>query len=72
MTYLLGYQAWEDFLMVLKSVPRVLYSSDLGQPTQPDIEQWLGQSEKWFELMNLSSNRIDFVRRECCYQMLKE
>lgn len=72
LTYLLGYQTWEDFLMVLKSVPRALYSSDLGQPTQPDIEQWIGQSAQWFELMNLSSNRIDFVRRECCYQMLKE
>ncbi len=58
--------------MVRKSVLRALYSSDLGQPTQPDMEQWVGQSAKWFERMSLSCNRIGFVRRECCYQMLKE
>ncbi|GAA0574122.1 hypothetical protein GCM10008997_23710 [Halomonas salifodinae] len=71
LTDLLGYQAWEDFSMVLKSVPQILYSSDLGQTTQLDIEQWLKESACWFQRMGLNSDRLEAIRRENVLEMLE-
>lgn len=58
LTYLLGYQDRDDYYKVLENVPRAIYSSDLGQTSQPDIETWRRLSEKWFSECNLSPQRI--------------
>jgi hypothetical protein len=58
LTYLLGYQTWEDFQDVMRNLPRTIYSSDLGQPVQPNVQEWRNQSEAWFQKMELSSERI--------------
>ncbi|WP_286296859.1 DUF6282 family protein [Vibrio apostichopi] len=57
LTVLLGYQSFEDFSVVLSSVPNLLYSSDLGQSCQIDIPEWLKQSKMWFEKIGLSKSR---------------
>lgn len=59
LTYLLSYQTESDFCEVLKNVPRVIYSSDLGQVSQMNIKEWLEISEKWFSKFNVSSARKD-------------
>lgn len=62
LTYLLSYQDKSDFKNVLRDVPRVVYSSDLGQTSQMDIDCWLLNSDKWFEEFLISNNR----REEIC------
>lgn len=71
LTYLLGYQGWDDFARVLREVPRALYSSDLGQTSQPDIEQWQVDSLLWFERMGLDRERALQVGRGHAREMLK-
>ncbi|AYZ65618.1 hypothetical protein EGY31_20230 [Burkholderia multivorans] len=63
LTYLLGYQDADDFRAVLADVPRVVYSSDLGQTSQPDIADWLRTSSGWFDAFGLSRERIDDITR---------
>ncbi|MCT8342702.1 MULTISPECIES: DUF6282 family protein [Photorhabdus] len=58
LTVYLGYQTTEDFFEVLSEVNNVVYSSDLGQPVQPDVEQWLSDSERWFKTAGLSEEHI--------------
>lgn len=70
LTYLLGYQPWEDFARVLREVPRALYSSDLGQTSQPDIEQWQVDSLLWFERIGLAGERVAQVTRGVAREML--
>jgi hypothetical protein len=70
LTYLLGYQTWEDFSNVLRDVPRALYSSDLGQTSQPDITQWLQDSRAWFAQMALGASRHQAVTYDYCLEML--
>lgn len=62
LTFLLGYQQEEDFRQVLQALPRVIYSSDLGQTSQIDIPEWLSKSETWFTKFAISKNR----KREIC------
>lgn len=62
LTHMLGYQEWEDFQKVLRDLPNVVYSSDLGQTSQPDIEDWHRQSQTWFDDMGLDLQR----RRQIC------
>ena len=52
LTYLLGYQDWDDFSTVLRLAPNVVYSSDLGQLDQPEISDWLTLSQSWFDRIN--------------------
>ncbi|WP_314154000.1 DUF6282 family protein [Rouxiella badensis] len=61
LTYLLGWQTWEDYSRVLSEVPNVVYSSDLGQTSQIDLPEWYDQSLKWFEEMNLSEARRNAI-----------
>lgn len=61
LTYLLSYQGKNDFENVLRDVPRVVYSSDLGQVSQMDIDQWLLSSQKWFEEFSISHNRKEEI-----------
>lgn len=63
LTYYLGHQSKEDFLTVLSSLPRVIYSSDLGQPSQMDIGQWVSYSKRFFNEHNLSTHRQKEI---CC------
>ncbi|KOC88721.1 DUF6282 family protein [Winslowiella iniecta] len=61
LTYLLGWQTWEDYSQVLGEIPNVVYSSDLGQTSQPDLPEWHRQSLAWFDEMGLSSARRDAI-----------
>ncbi|GAA1035668.1 DUF6282 family protein [Streptomyces murinus] len=70
LTYLLGYQDWDDFAAVLAKVPRALYSSDLGQTSQMDIGEWTTHSRDWFEKAGLDESRITEVVRDAPLRML--
>lgn len=71
LTYLLEYQDWEDFAEVLSALPRTVYSSDLGQPSQLDIAPWLTASEEWFGRAGLTPGRIDEITRAAPLEMLR-
>ncbi|MEW2619374.1 DUF6282 family protein [Streptomyces sp. NPDC048106] len=70
LTYLLGYQEWDDFSAVLSRVPRVVYSSDLGQTSQMDIGEWTTRSRDWFARAGLGEDRITEVVRDAPLRML--
>jgi len=70
LTYLLGYQDWDDFSAVLSQVPRVLYSSDLGQTSQMDIGEWWTTSQEWFAKAALPESRITEITRDAPLGML--
>lgn len=57
LTYLLSYQDQNDFCSVLKDIPQVIYSSDLGQPSQMDVLEWLDASTQWFTNFLISTAR---------------
>ncbi len=57
LTYLLGHQDKEDFTALLTTTPRVIYSSDLGQTNQMDVENWLDYSNALFAELQLSPQR---------------
>lgn len=63
LTYVSGHQDKEDFAAVLSSLPRVIYSSDLGQTSQMDIQDWFLFSKKIFAELDLSEQRQDEVLR---------
>ncbi|WP_405590063.1 DUF6282 family protein [Streptomyces sp. NBC_01190] len=71
LTYLLDYQGWDDFADVLARLPRVLYSSDLGQTSQMDVAVWVDRSQEWFERAELSERRIAEVTRTSPLEMLR-
>lgn len=70
LTYLLGYQSRDDYFQVLSEVPQVIYSSDLGQTSQPDIPEWLQLSRQWFEQSNTTAARQREVVFTTAQQML--
>lgn len=57
LTFILGHQDKQDFSQVLTHLPRVVYSSDLGQPNQMDIPDWFNFSKKIFHELDLSEKR---------------
>lgn len=57
LTYILGHQSQEDFRAVIETVPRVIYSSDLGQIDQLNVFEWLRFSSSFFEQIGLSPLR---------------
>lgn len=63
LTYLLKHQDKEDFSTVLTSIPRVIYSSDLGQMDQMDVPDWLAFSKQIFSELRLSAQRQDELMR---------
>ncbi|MFP1892596.1 DUF6282 family protein [Lonsdalea quercina] len=63
LTVYLGYQTEEDMYDVLSGVNNVVYSSDLGQIEQPEVSQWLIDSERWFRHAGLEPDQIDAVTR---------
>ncbi|MGV4986995.1 DUF6282 family protein [Streptomyces sp. NRAIS3] len=70
LTHLLDYQDWDDFSAVLARVPRVVYSSDLGQTSQMDIEEWRTGSQDWFAKAGLDEARITEIVRDAPLRML--
>lgn len=70
LTYLLGYQEWDDFSAVLARVPRVVYSSDLGQTSQMDIGEWMASSQSWFSEAGLDEARVTQIVRDAPMRML--
>lgn len=70
LTYLLGHQSKEDFAAVLNTVPRLIYSSDLGQTSQMDVDNWLSYSETLFNEFKLSSQRKDELWRTNALKLL--
>lgn len=71
LTYILGHQTKDDFEQVLKDVPRVLYSSDLGQASQMDIEDWYSLSNDYFNLFTLSKSRQAALWKNNAEKLLK-
>ncbi|AAU28742.1 TPA: hypothetical protein JBG74_08000 [Legionella pneumophila] len=59
LTFILGYQEKQDFSQILTHLPRVIYSSDLGQLGQMDIPEWLHFSKKIFNELDLSAKRME-------------
>ncbi len=57
LTFILGHQDKQDFSQILTHLPRVIYSSDLGQPSQMDIPEWLHFSKRIFHELDLSEKR---------------
>ncbi|MCX4572477.1 DUF6282 family protein [Streptomyces sp. NBC_01571] len=70
LTRLLEYQDLSDFTDVLSLLPRVVYSSDLGQPSQMDIEPWLEWSRSSFHQAELTPERIAEITRTEPLKML--
>nr|WP_162999699.1 DUF6282 family protein [Pseudomonas viridiflava] len=70
LTYLLEYQTQADFQEVLLRSPRVVYSSDLGQTSQPDITDWLTMSRDWFGALGISAERERDIRLTHPVEML--
>ncbi len=63
LTYVLGYQDQDDFAAVLSSLPRVIYSSDLGQTSQMDIKTWHDYSRQMLTDLHISSERQEQLRK---------
>jgi hypothetical protein len=61
LTILLNYQPEEDFSLVINQLPRVFYSSDLGQRDQLSIMEWFENSQSLFDLYNVSTKRKEEV-----------
>ncbi|MEY2229759.1 DUF6282 family protein [Streptomyces sp. BF23-19] len=63
LTLLLGHHDARHLGEVVRAHPRVVFSSDLGQPDQPDVAGWLTASEQWFEAANLTADQIAAITR---------
>ncbi|WP_298627540.1 DUF6282 family protein [uncultured Legionella sp.] len=70
LTYLLGHQSKEDFTQVLSAIPRVIYSSDLGQTDQMDILNWVDFSERFFQEASLPEQRKNDLLRNNAIKLL--
>lgn len=55
---LLGHHDAAAFAQVLAAHPRTIYSSDLGQPTQPDVGEWREMSGRWFAAAGLADVEV--------------
>ncbi|MHC0429373.1 DUF6282 family protein [Streptomyces sp. O3] len=58
LTRLLGHHDADQFRTVLDAHPRMVYSSDLGQPDQPNVREWLALSARWFAEAGVDENRV--------------
>lgn len=58
LTLLLGHRDVPHLAEVVRSHPRVVFSSDLGQPNQPDLPEWLETSRGWFDAAGLSPAQV--------------
>ncbi|KDN76898.1 hypothetical protein DF19_14265 [Streptomyces olindensis] len=61
LTLLLGHRDARHLGDVVRAHPRVVFSSDLGQPDQPDPAAWLTTSERWFREADLTPQQVRAV-----------
>lgn len=54
LTRLLGYHDAAEYADILAAHPRLVFTSDLGQLDQPDIDEWIGLRTRWFAAAGLS------------------
>lgn len=70
LTYLLGYQPLSDIKSVLQSVDNALYSSDLGQTSQMNLEEFVKSSEQLFKSCQLTAERVNQLTKTTPLKML--
>lgn len=70
LTLLLGYQSFDDFSDVVANQKNLIYSSDLGQVSQMDIQEWRSQSEIWFKTIELTKSRVKEISLTTQLKML--
>ena len=70
LTVLLGYQDEKDFERVLTEIPQAIFSSDLGQTSQMDIESYFKLSKNLFKQFNLSEHRVKEIWKHNIVKML--
>lgn len=63
LTLLLGHRDSRHLAEVVHAHPRVVFSSDLGQPDQPDVRQWLSLSATWFRDAGLTARQTEAITR---------
>ncbi|WP_266713011.1 DUF6282 family protein [Streptomyces sp. NBC_00102] len=63
LTLLLGHHDAGHLGDVVRAHPRVVFSSDLGQPDQPDVEEWLDLRTRWFHDAGLTAQEIEDITR---------
>ncbi|MEV5843771.1 DUF6282 family protein [Streptomyces sp. NPDC051985] len=61
LTLLLGHRDTRHLAEVVRAHPRVVFSSDLGQPDQPDPTDWLATSRRWFTEAGLTAHQFRAV-----------
>lgn len=72
LTYKLGYQCWNNFSSVLMDLSNVIYSSDYGQLSQPNICDWITESNQWFNQIGLKEKRRKDIQLNNIINLLKE
>ncbi|MEV7211415.1 MULTISPECIES: DUF6282 family protein [unclassified Streptomyces] len=70
LTLLLGHRDAAHLGEVVRAHPRVVFSSDLGQPGQPGVKEWLDLSAQWFRAAHLTSREITAITRTNPTQLL--
>ncbi|MFE6779300.1 DUF6282 family protein [Streptomyces sp. NPDC057702] len=63
LTLLLGHHDADHLGAVVAAHPRVVFSSDLGQPDQPDVRGWLTASARWFQAAGLTRGAVQAITR---------
>jgi hypothetical protein len=63
LTLLLGHRDVDHLGQVVRAHPRVVYSSDLGQPDRPGVREWLSLSTRWFRSAHLTDQETAAVTR---------
>ncbi len=72
LTYKLGYQDWDDISSTLYDLSNVIYSSDFGQISQPDIDNWVLETHEIFSKIELSEKRKKEILLENPLKLLKK
>lgn len=61
LTLLLGHRDVRHLTDVVRAHPNVVFSSDLGQPDQPDLAGWLAVSREWFTESGLTPVEVEAI-----------
>ncbi|MFF4060663.1 DUF6282 family protein [Streptomyces sp. NPDC001668] len=61
LTLLLGHRDVQHLADVVRAHPNVVFSSDLGQPDQPDLAGWLAVSRQWFAEAELTPAEVEAI-----------
>ena len=64
LTLLLEYETKENFFSVIKELPNLIYSSDLGQTSQMDPKEWIVFSRNLFQEAGILSKRISQITKQ--------